>query len=96
MIDQDLAHHLRGNRQKMHPIALIGLFLLDQPGVGFVDQGRGLKRMAGPFAAQMAVSDFTQFGLDQRNQIVQGGLVAVREGVEQHGDGTVFRHALPN
>jgi hypothetical protein len=59
MIDENLAHDLRGNRQEMHTIAVIGLFLLDQAGVGFVDQGGGLERVSGALIAQMSVGDFT-------------------------------------
>jgi len=29
VVDENLAHHLRGNGHKMHPILIIGLFLLN-------------------------------------------------------------------
>ncbi len=82
MIDEDLPHYLGGNRKKMHAIAVIGLFLFDQPGVGFVNKRGRLKRVAGPLVAKVAVGNFAKLGINQRNEMIEGAAIATGEGVE--------------
>jgi hypothetical protein len=54
----------------MDAILIIGLLLLDQPGIGFMNQRRGLESMAWAFIPQMSVGYFAQFGLNQWNELI--------------------------
>ena len=47
-----------------------GVALADEAYVGFVDEGRRLQGMSGPFAAQVDLREPVQLGLDQRDQAV--------------------------
>jgi hypothetical protein len=42
----------------------------------------------------MTVGDFAQLGIDERNQMIQRGLIAAGEGLEQQRNRTVFLHGF--
>jgi hypothetical protein len=48
--------------------------------------------MAGLFAAQMLLGDMAQLGINQRQQAVQGGLVAIGVLVYEQRYGSTLRH----
>jgi hypothetical protein len=70
MVDQDLPHHLRRYSQEMASAAVIRLPLANQPGVGFVDQRRGLKRMPWPFVTQLIAGKPAQLGVDRGQKVI--------------------------
>jgi hypothetical protein len=49
--------------------------LADQSQVGLVDQGRRLQRVAGTLASEIAAGDLVEFGVDEREQLVERSLI---------------------
>jgi len=76
----------------MNAVTVIGLFLLHQAGISFVNERGGLQGVAGAFIPEVAVGDFAKLAVDEWNEMIQRHLVAAREGLEQERDGTVFTH----
>ena len=58
---------------------------VDQPQVRLVDERRGLQGVADAFPSQITSGDSLQLGVDERQQLVERGLVAATPGVEQSG-----------
>ena len=62
--------------------------LLDvhQPQVGLVDQGRGLERLARLLLGQPLRRQLAQLVVDQRQELLGGGRVALLDGGQDAGD----------
>ena len=75
MVDQNLAHDLRRDAHEVRAAAIIGLLLLYQPGIGLVDQGSRLQRMARALVTHVASRQPSQFGIKQGYQTVERALV---------------------
>src|SRR6478672_8300399 len=86
MINHDVPHHLRGRRNKVGPALPDRRGIIDQPQVGFVENGGGLQRVAGPLPAHVMVGESVQFRMHQREQLSQRCLVSVAPFAEQLGD----------
>jgi hypothetical protein len=65
VIDQNSADDLGSDGVKMRAITPLYTRLIHQTQIRLIHQGRGLKRMAGPFAAHVAVCDLVQFPFGQ-------------------------------
>src|SRR5205823_3508551 len=59
---------------------------IDQPQIGFVENGGGLQGVAGALPAHVMVGEPMQFGLHQREQLLQRSLVSAAPVAEQLGD----------
>lgn len=59
-------------------------------------QGCGLQGVPRPLVPQMPVGDFSQFGIDERDEIVECRLIAASEGMEQNRDGAILSHQAFN
>src|SRR4029078_8674886 len=70
-------HSLRGHRIKVSAILPAHAPVFDQPHVRFVDQGRGLQRMAGTLAAHVVSSESPHLLIDEGHQVVERGLISV-------------------
>ena len=92
VVDQDLPHHLRGERKKVSPTLKSGLLLPDHAGIRLMDQRGGLERVAGGFVAQEAFGKPPEFGVDQRHDTVESIFIAVRKLLQQQRDRRCFRH----
>jgi hypothetical protein len=88
VVDQDLSHQARRDGDEVRAILRGGRPSVEEPEVGFVDQGFGFERVRATLAAQVAVRDGAQLVVDERHQRVQRGLVARAPLDEQ------FRHAF--
>src|SRR6266478_3324707 len=86
MVNHDAPHQLRGSRDKVGPALPDRLRIIDQPQVGFVENGGGLQGVAGALPAHVMVGEPVQFGLHQREQLVQRSLVSAAPVAEQLGD----------
>src|SRR6266566_9160514 len=86
MVNHDAPHQLRGCRDKVAPALPDRLRIIDEPQVGFVENGGGLQGVAGAFPAHVMVRESVQFGLHQREQLLQRSLVSAAPVVEQLGD----------
>ena len=76
MFHEDLAHHTGSHTEEMGTILPLRDVVAHQANVSFVDQSRALQGVVGTFALQVVVGDLTQFGVDQRNQIVERLLIS--------------------
>src|SRR5437773_5467307 len=86
MINHDAPHQLRGRRDKVAPALPDRLRIIDQPQVGFVQNGGGLQGVPGALPAHVLVGEPVQFGLHQREQLLQRSLVSAAPVAEQLGD----------
>jgi hypothetical protein len=62
-----------------------GFRIIDQSQVGFVENSSGLQRVAGALTAHVMVGEAVQFGLHQREQLLQRSLVPAAPVAEQLG-----------
>ena len=76
MIDENVPHHARRDRQEMRAIFPGDRLPLDQTHVRLVHEDCGLKRVPLPLAGQTAKGDPMQFPMYERNQTGEGTLVA--------------------
>jgi hypothetical protein len=86
VIHQDAAHHARRHRQKMGAVIPSDRLSADQPEIGFVDEGRRLQAVPHAFARQTAPRDAVEFVVDERDQLLEGAVVALTPVVQQRGD----------
>src|SRR6266487_6041163 len=86
MVNHDAPHQLRGGRDKVAPTLPDRLRIIDQPQIGFVENGGGLQGVAGAFPAHIIMCEPVQFGLYQREQLLQRSLVSAAPVAEQLGD----------
>src|SRR6478736_7508770 len=76
MVNHDAPHQLRGHCDKVAPALPDRLRIIDQPQVGFVENGGGLLGMPGALTAHVMVSESMQFGLHQWEQLLQRSRVS--------------------
>src|SRR5262245_45475306 len=76
VINEDSAHHLRGDAKEMSPAAPIDLTLVDQTQVHLVNKRRRFQGVVDPFAAKLAGSNVTKLRIDERQQLIERTLVA--------------------
>jgi hypothetical protein len=86
MVYQDAAHHLTADGEEVGAILPLGLLLIHQAKPRFVDQGRALQGVVAALTAKMAVSQPAQLGVDQRRELVDGGLITRGPLSQQCGD----------
>ena len=75
-IHEHAPHHLRRHRQKVRPVLPAHLRSIHQSQKGFVNQCGGLKSVAGPLAAHVAVREAAQLRIDQWDQASKRFLVS--------------------
>src|SRR6187399_264459 len=76
MIDENMPHHARRDRQEMRAILPGDRFTLDQTHVRLVHEHRGLKRVSLVLAGQTAKGDAMEFPMYERNHLLESSLVA--------------------
>jgi hypothetical protein len=87
VVDEDAAHGLGRRGEEVAPaVPVLSPALADQPDVRFVDQGRGLERLAGRLVGQLQSRQFAQLVVDQRQQLAGRVGLAPRGGVQDLGD----------
>ena len=91
MVDQDPAHHLRGDAKEMRAILPVHLALIDELEEGFVDQGRGLKGVVAPLPAQVGGGEPPQLGINRRQEPVERILPPETPLLEQLRDLSAWR-----
>ena len=85
MVNHDVAHQLRGRRDKVGPALPDRLGVINQLQVGFVENGGRLQRVADPLPAHVMVGEPVQFRMQQREQFPQRFLVSVAPFAKQLG-----------
>ncbi|HYS27743.1 MAG TPA: hypothetical protein VEP46_19175, partial [Vicinamibacterales bacterium] len=86
MVDQDAAHQLRRDGEKMCAILPLHPVVVHQAHVGFIDQGGRLEAVAGAFTSHVAVRQETKLRIDDRRELGEGELVSVAPGAQQLTD----------
>src|SRR5215468_6662868 len=76
VLDQYLAHQLRGHSVKMPPALPFGKILLDQPQVSLIDKRGRLQCVIRALPAQIAVSQLAKLLVYDRHQLVERSLFA--------------------
>ena len=92
MIDQDHAHDLRGEGEKVRAIGPIGRTLVAETKIQLADQTGGLQSMAGMLALQAAMSDAAQIGIYQRQQLLKRFRLAGLPFLQQPSDVARISH----
>jgi hypothetical protein len=77
VVDEDVAHHLRGEAEELRAVLPVDAVLTDESQVYFVDQGRGLQRVVGVLAPQVGLGEAAKLGVDQRQKGVQSLFVTL-------------------
>ena len=71
LIHEDLAHETCGQREQVCTIPQVNAIEVHEPQVGFVDERRRLKKVAGAFRAEVRVRDAAQLVIHQRYDAIQ-------------------------
>ena len=86
VIDQNVPHGFRRERQEMRPIRKPGLRSAEDPEVRLVDERCRLQRVVPALTLQMPPGDAVQFGIDDRQQFVGRAGVSGARAAEQLSD----------
>jgi hypothetical protein len=76
IVDQDLPHDPRRNRQKVGPVRKLLLRGSTKPQVGFVHKRRRLQRMLGSLSMELPSGYAAQFVVKHLRQLVEDGLIS--------------------
>jgi hypothetical protein len=71
MIDEDLAHEVRGQRDEVASVTHLRRALLNQPYISLMDERGRLQGMAGPLSPQMAPRYLVELVVHQGQQSLQ-------------------------
>ena len=77
----------------MRAIGPVNVSLVYETDVSFVDERGSLKSVTFSFAAHVTACEPVQFVIDQRIQLIQGGLVSIAPLSEQLGDVVLLCYA---
>src|SRR5262245_10331542 len=69
VLDKDVTHANGGNPEEVRTVLPIDLFGVQQPQVGFMHQGRRLQRVTWPLLSEIMVSQPSQLGVNQWQQL---------------------------
>ena len=86
VINQDAAHHLRGDGEELSPVLPAGAPLVHQLQVRFVQKRRRLQRVVGPFPPHVKVRKPAQFFMDHGHQLVECRFIPVAPIDQELGD----------
>ena len=70
----------------MSPIGPVDVSITEQAKVGFMNQGGGLKRVAGPFDGHLLPGHAAKLVVDQRPELLSGTCVTATGGVQKLRD----------
>jgi len=86
VIHQDLPHRPSSDAVEVAPVAVLHAGLIHQPEIGLVDQTGGAEGVCGALVPKGTVRDPAQFLIDQREEPVHDGGVAVAKLQQQLSD----------
>jgi hypothetical protein len=84
VVDQDPPHRFRRSGEEVRPA--LELLVADQPQIGLMDQGGGVKRVPGPLRGHPRGREFAQLIVDERKELGGRPAVACRCSVHEVGD----------
>src|SRR5262245_28285839 len=86
VVYQNAAHQLSRDPEEVCTVLPAHILLINESQVGFVDQRRSLKRMAGSFPTHVVTRKALQLFMDERNETVKRRLISIPPIHEQLGD----------
>jgi hypothetical protein len=86
VVNKDSPHHFSANSKELGAILPMRFFLIDQPNVSFVNQRCRLQGVIATLAAHVVMREPVQFRIDQWNQSLIRGLIAIAPISQQAGD----------
>ncbi len=86
VIDQDLTHQPRGNREEVRTILERQSVEIHEAQVCFMNERGGLKRLSGALPSQARAGYATELSVDQRNQRVERRFVTLPQFDQETGD----------
>jgi hypothetical protein len=86
VVNEDAAHHAGGNGKKMCAVLPRHIVRVHQAQVGLVHQRRGLQAVVRSLVGHVALRNPVQLSVDERNQPLESGFVALPPFQEQPGD----------
>src|SRR5262245_38848398 len=92
VIDEDAAHHFRGDSKKVRSVLPRDTVLAGEPQVGLVDECGWLKGVIDPFAPKVSSSPPPEVFVHQGHQLVACPDVTVRPCAQQTADRVSARH----
>src|SRR5688500_5007834 len=90
IVDEDPAHHLRGDREKVRAIVPLNISLVDQTNECFVDKSRSLESVTSTLAVHVVMGQPVQLAIDHRRQVIKSCLVSVAPVQKQLSDVQLF------
>ena len=86
VVHEDAAHHARGHGEEMRAVVPRDRLPVDQADVGLVDERRRLEAVPDALARHAASRDPVELVMDERNQALEGALVALPPFEQEPGD----------
>jgi hypothetical protein len=86
MVDEDAAHHTRGDRQEV--CAILPRHILDvyEPQIGLVHEGGRLKTVTRTLVRHLPLRNLVELAMHKRDQLLKGAFIAFRPLQQQPGD----------
>jgi hypothetical protein len=81
-LHEDAPHRFRRRREEMPAVLPLLSLLADEPQIGFVNQGRGLKGLVRRFMSHPPRSELAQFFVNEREQLIGRFGIAIVNGFE--------------
>ena len=97
VVDENLAHQLCGNREKMRPALEQRCVEPDQANERLIDERSALQRVIRPFVPQVRVGDAAQFFVDKRQKSIERLAVAASPFLQEQRNavGRRMLHGIP-
>ena len=95
VIHEDAAHDASRHRKEVCTVAPRDILRVDQPEIGLVDEDRGLEAVTRALSRHAALRDLVEFPVDERNQSLEGTLVAPPPFEKEPGDSRGVRRNAP-
>ena len=86
MVHEDATHDAGGDGQEMRAVVPLDRLAVDQANIRLVDERRRLEAMTHALSRHAASRDPVEFLMDERDQSLEGALVALSPFEEQPGD----------
>ena len=84
VVDEDLAHDVGGEADEVGAAVPVDVFA-DEAEIGFVDEGGSLEGVVGALATHVGLGETVELRVDEREETIGGGGVAVVHGLEELG-----------
>jgi hypothetical protein len=82
VVDEDLTHDVGSEADEVGAAVPVDVFA-GEAEVGFVDEGGGLESVVGALAAHVGLGEAVELGVDEREEALGGGGVAVVHSLEE-------------